>query len=734
LNASPVRGGAAFPGSPAFLDAQFPAFPTEFFRKQQRDQARQQRLQQERARRRNDVLSNALIGGAFPLLFGQGAGASLGGAAGGAAGGAIGGQFGFGLSLVGTAIGAQVDALKQRFVELGTALQDPTANFDVFIQKAVLASKAQEALAKALQESGQNAAAAKLVQQEAARTIDPIAAEGAAQAQDNFNRALSDTQDVLGNIVAGPASGFLNFLANTLRLISQAPQDGATSVTGRFSQAAADAERRKQGGIAAGLAGLGLALGGAAIIGTGGLAAPLAIGAGLTLGAIGYGSRASADGDTRVATSEAVLALEKQLEAAKERQADIERQILQARGAGKSNLAEQLTLQAQFTALRADELAGLSRIRQEQERNRDGFNDLEDAADATRQEGELRKAIELRRQTLIASASASEASSSIELANAKELLKVFGTQRDILKDRQKIESARRDIRSTQQALKDARESGADPREIKAAESLVNAAINREEQLRIESNDRIRQSNAARVAQSVVDVTNNRLALESIQERIAAARQLGSLEEGVARSTLETALNIRASIAEAKRREQQIGGDISAARIRGEDAEASRLVGKQREAAEETKLRIIEGANALRQTGQSLKKAIIDGADRYRGVLEGSFNLLRSRVQERLVREARGRIDYSLFDERKLRSPQDLFSAASASEQLRDIDKQIADSSKALATVNTELVSTNKQLTEAVAALVQKDWSVNAFISPSTDSVTQSELLRASSLP
>jgi hypothetical protein len=53
--------------------------------------------------------SNALIGGAFPLLFGQGAGAAVGGGLGGALGGAFGGTLGFGLSLVGTAIGQAVD-------------------------------------------------------------------------------------------------------------------------------------------------------------------------------------------------------------------------------------------------------------------------------------------------------------------------------------------------------------------------------------------------------------------------------------------------------------------------------------------------------------------------------------------------------------------------------------------------------------------------------------------------
>jgi tape measure domain-containing protein len=226
----------------------------------------------------------------------------------------------------------------------------------------------------------------------------------------------------------------------------------------------------------------------------------------------------------------------------------------------------------------------------------------------------------------------------------------------------------------------------------------------------------------------------RLKLETTNERINAAKRLGIVEDGVAKSTLESILQVQAAISEARRGEREIGNQINAARQDGDERGAAKLVEEQKTAAAVTKLAIIEGANTLRQTGQSLKQAIIDGANRYRGVLEGSFNLLRSGVQERLVAQARNRIDYSLFDKRQLRSPQDIFSAASASEQLKDIDKQIADSSKALATVNTELVSTNKQLTEAVAALVQKDWSVNAFISPSTDSVTQSELLRASSLP
>ena len=48
--------------------------------------------------------SSAMIGGGFPLLFGQGGAGALGGGIGGAVGGMLGGGFGFGLSILGTAL------------------------------------------------------------------------------------------------------------------------------------------------------------------------------------------------------------------------------------------------------------------------------------------------------------------------------------------------------------------------------------------------------------------------------------------------------------------------------------------------------------------------------------------------------------------------------------------------------------------------------------------------------
>ena len=73
---------------------------------EQRNQAEARKLQ---LQKRNTMLANmassGLIGGGFPLLFGQGGSAAVGGGIGGLIGGAMGGGFGFGVSVVGTAIG-----------------------------------------------------------------------------------------------------------------------------------------------------------------------------------------------------------------------------------------------------------------------------------------------------------------------------------------------------------------------------------------------------------------------------------------------------------------------------------------------------------------------------------------------------------------------------------------------------------------------------------------------------
>ena len=71
------------------------------------------------------AISSGLIGGGFPLLFGQGPAAAAGGALGGVAGGLLGGGFGFALSIVGTALGdiiTKAEAFDKSLAALNTGL------------------------------------------------------------------------------------------------------------------------------------------------------------------------------------------------------------------------------------------------------------------------------------------------------------------------------------------------------------------------------------------------------------------------------------------------------------------------------------------------------------------------------------------------------------------------------------------------------------------------------------
>ena len=109
-----------------------------------------------RGGRFQNALSSGLIGGGFPLLFGQGPTAAIGGALGGVVGGAIGGQFGFALSIAGTTIGSALD-------NLANALAKPTENIQLLVDKVGLANTPTGDLALRLEKVGLSASAADLL-------------------------------------------------------------------------------------------------------------------------------------------------------------------------------------------------------------------------------------------------------------------------------------------------------------------------------------------------------------------------------------------------------------------------------------------------------------------------------------------------------------------------------------------------------------------------------------------
>jgi hypothetical protein len=218
-----------------------PGSPADFVRRSRSQPAQNSR------KALQEAFGNAIIGGAFPALFGQGLGASLGGAAGGFGGGALGGNFGFGLSLVGTAIGQQVDVALQKLQTLGNALSDPVAKFEEIASAGLVSSKSQETYIRNLIAAGREAEAQATIQAELANTYgDLSAAEALADSTDALNRSFSQLQIKLADIAAGPLKQLIDLLnAGFGRKIAANNTDQLRGTLSPIDRASLDADLRK---------------------------------------------------------------------------------------------------------------------------------------------------------------------------------------------------------------------------------------------------------------------------------------------------------------------------------------------------------------------------------------------------------------------------------------------------------------------------------------------------------
>ncbi len=173
---------------------------------------------------RDQATSSAIIGGAFPLLFGQGLGASVGGGLGGFAGGIKGGQFGFALSLLGTQIGAFIDGLGKKAIELGAALRKPSENIDILVQRAGISGTALERQISKLEELGLQATAADIALAE----IDEFA-------DVEQLKKLSKSFQELGNIFAKLNTQLLSFVSQGLGDFAEKLNEILQSISGSFT-------------------------------------------------------------------------------------------------------------------------------------------------------------------------------------------------------------------------------------------------------------------------------------------------------------------------------------------------------------------------------------------------------------------------------------------------------------------------------------------------------------------
>ena len=162
---------------------------------------------------RGDALQNALIGGAFPLLFGGGPGAVVGGFAGGfIPGNPM-------MSIVTSAIGTIVDRVIAGARAAGEAVRTLDTTIQHMSDSALFSSKETEFLAKQYAEAGRSSLALQVVQEELNKKIgyEGVASlQNLGDASSKLNRAWADFNLQLQAALAGPLAGLLKWLAGVV--------------------------------------------------------------------------------------------------------------------------------------------------------------------------------------------------------------------------------------------------------------------------------------------------------------------------------------------------------------------------------------------------------------------------------------------------------------------------------------------------------------------------------------
>jgi len=172
-----------------------------------------------------NAIGSGIIGGGFPLLFGQGATAALGGGIGGVAGGLIGGQFGFALSIAGTTIGNALD-------QLSKALVKPTENIQMLVNRLGLAGTETGDLALELEQLGLTSSAAELLLKEFEREFGLTADEIKENSETlkTFNNEINKLGTSLTLMMANVLSPLIEELNNLIK--GKRPEGVSRNVTG----------------------------------------------------------------------------------------------------------------------------------------------------------------------------------------------------------------------------------------------------------------------------------------------------------------------------------------------------------------------------------------------------------------------------------------------------------------------------------------------------------------------
>jgi hypothetical protein len=214
----------------------------------------QQKTLEAKRKERSGMVQNALIGGAFPMLFGGGAGAVLGGAAGGfIPGNPM-------MSIVTSALGTIVDEFAAAAIAVGAALLDTATTFDFVKERSLFSSKELEKYATKLQEAGFVASASAVAQSEILNKVGSSGVEGftaLATESDQLNRAFAELALQMQAAVAGPLAAMIEKMNEILgvklagdraqNVVNQLFEEGKTSEAKQLASRVNEITRKNAG-------------------------------------------------------------------------------------------------------------------------------------------------------------------------------------------------------------------------------------------------------------------------------------------------------------------------------------------------------------------------------------------------------------------------------------------------------------------------------------------------------
>jgi tape measure domain-containing protein len=228
-----------------------------------------------------------------------------------------------------------------------------------------------------------------------------------------------------------------------------------------------------------------------------------------------------------------------------------------------------------------------------------------------------------------------------------------------------------------------------------------------------------------------------LALQTVKQRIAAANELAAAEAGVVRQTIQQRQEIEAGVQAAKNQVIQIGAQIDALRLQGKDTgpDMQKLVDQQVVASEEVRLKLIEGATALKTAGKQLRDDLKQATLELAGIRNDPKGLNQFLNPEQ--RDRRGletlRSILPLFRDAQAdftritgaQAPEFSGSTSDVVESVRQFIQQVdrekaantnvANLQEALNKNTADLVGVNRELLAATRELAAKSWAVNVNV-------------------